>query len=406
MAQAHTGGPTHNQEDMARTIIAVMALASLCSSQGFAEAVAAGMAPVPFASFPPQASAAAAIVAPAGLPVSLVPALRPAAVAAPRRAPAGAAAALRSLAAGVHGKGKRRKSPMAGIYDGRSSQLEASEAAVAAEGDFGERFRVDLQPGGQVDLSEIDPAKTPGMKRKEGKAARRLKKDRKALDGLQQRLYAERSRSVLIVLQAMDTGGKDGVIRWVFSGLNPQGFKVTRFEKPTARERRSPFLKRIWEALPGKGLIGIFNRSQYEDILVPSVLETFPARDVEGRYDKINAFEKRLAKQGVVILKFFLHISKGEQKRRLQERLDRPEKNWKFSPADLETRARWDDYQEVYGKILARTSTPWAPWHVIPADKKWFRDYALARIVREAMERMDPRFPKVGFDPRKIKIPD
>ncbi|MCX5796713.1 MAG: polyphosphate kinase 2 family protein, partial [Elusimicrobia bacterium] len=140
--------------------------------------------------------------------------------------------------------------------------------------------------------------------------------------------------------------------------------------------------------------------------LVPTVYKTFSAEEVAGRYDKINAFEKKLADQGTVVLKFFLNISKDEQKARLQERLDDPAKNWKFSPADLKTRERWDEFQQAYGKVLARTSTPWAPWHVIPSNKKWYRNYAVARIIKEALQRMDPQYPKPTFDPKKIHIPD
>ncbi|MBI5239919.1 MAG: polyphosphate kinase 2 family protein [Elusimicrobia bacterium] len=278
--------------------------------------------------------------------------------------------------------------------------------AVAESGDFGGQFRVPYDPKGQVDLSKVDAERTPGMKHDKDKAKDRLSEDQEEMDALQQKLYAEGKRSVLIVLQAMDTAGKDGTIRWVLAGLNPQGVKVTSFKKPTAVEAKHHFLWRIKKALPGKGIIGVFNRSQYEDILVPTVYKTFSTEEVAGRYDQINAFEKKLADQGTVILKFFLHISKDEQKARLQERLDDPDKNWKFSLADLETRKRWDDFQKAYGKVLARTSTPWAPWHLIPADKKWYRNYAVGRVIKEALQRMDPRFPKVDFDPKKIKIPD
>jgi PPK2 family polyphosphate:nucleotide phosphotransferase len=284
--------------------------------------------------------------------------------------------------------------------------LPSAVDAVSAEGDFGERFRVPYESKGQVDLSKMDPDRTPGMKHGKDKALDKFHEDQKELDQLQQKLYAEGKRSVLIVLQAMDAGGKDGTVRWVLAGLNPQGIKISSFKKPTAEETRHPFLWRIEKALPAKGVIGVFNRSHYEDILVPTVYKTFPAQEVAGRYDEVNAFEKKLAGQGVVILKFFLNISKDEQKRRLQERLDDPDKNWKFSPADLESRKHWDQFQQAYGKILARTSTPWAPWHVIPSNKKWYRNYAVARIIKEAVERMDPRFPMADFDPKKIKIPD
>ncbi len=289
---------------------------------------------------------------------------------------------------------------------GGSDELPSAAETVAEKGDFGSQFRVPYDPKGQLDLSKMDAERTPGMKHEKEKAKDRLSQDQEEMDLLQQKLYAEGKRSVLIVLQAMDTAGKDGTIRWVLTGLNPQGVKVNSFKKPTAVEAKHHFLWRIKKALPGKGIIGVFNRSHYEDILVPTVYKTFSAEEVAKRYGQINAWEKKLADQGTVILKFFLHISKDEQKARLQERLDDPEKNWKFSPADLETRKKWDDFQQAYGKVLARTSTPWAPWHLIPANKKWYRNYAVGRIIKEALQRMDPRFPKVDFDPKKIVIPD
>jgi PPK2 family polyphosphate:nucleotide phosphotransferase len=285
-------------------------------------------------------------------------------------------------------------------------ELPSAQESVSAEGDFGERFRVPYDPKGEVDLSKLGPDKTPGMKHDKDKALVKFQDERQEMDELQQKLYAEGKRSVLIVIQAMDTGGKDGTIRWVLTGLNPQGVKVASFKQPTAVEAKHNYLWRIKNALPGKGVIGVFNRSHYEDILVPTVYKTVSADVVDGRYDEINAFEKKLSDQGTVVLKFFLKISKEEQKARLQERLDDPAKNWKFSPSDLESRKHWDEFQKAYGKVLARTSTPWAPWHVIPSNKKWYRNYAVARIIRDAMRRMDPQYPKVSFDPKKIKIPD
>ena len=203
----------------------------------------------------------------------------------------------------------------------------------------------------------------------------------------------------------MDTGGKTAPTAGGRGRPNPRVSR-TRALKSRRIKAKHHYLWRIKKALPGKGIIGVFNRSHYEDILVPTVYKTMPLSEVAGRYEEINAFEKKLADQGVVILKFFLHISKDEQKQRLQDRLDDPEKRWKFSPADLEARKHWDGFQRAYGKILARTSTPWAPWHIIPADKKWYRNYAVGRILREALERMDPSQPRADFDPSKIKIPD
>lgn len=329
----------------------------------------------------------------------------------PEKAPAGVLPALTDLAEEAKPSEKGGDaSALKRFYDRDSGSGGVVSAGAAEspfqEGDFAEKFRVARDPKGAVDLSDFNSARTPGMKHRREKAADKLEADQKRLDELQQKLYAEGKRSVLIVLQAMDTGGKDGTIRWVLGPLNPQGFKITGFKKPTAQEAKRHYLWRIKKALPGKGIIGVFNRSQYEDILVPTVYKTMPMSEVAGRYDEINAFEKRLADQGVVILKFFLHISKDEQKRRLQDRLDDPKKRWKFSPADLEARKHWDAFQRAYGAILARTSTPWAPWHIIPADKKWYRNYAVGRILREALERMDPREPKADFDPSKVRIPD
>ena len=255
-----------------------------------------------------------------------------------------------------------------------------------------------------MDLSRVDPADTDGVSEK--KARRKLEEYRPKLDELQQRLYSERKRSLLVVIQAMDTGGKDGVIRKVMTSLNPQGVTVTSFKKPTDEERRHNYLWRIERALPAAGMIGVFNRSQYEDILVPSIFKTAPARMVEARYEEINGWEKRRVAEGCAIVKFFLHISREEQKRRLQARIDDPKKNWKFNPDDLEMRALWPKFMEVYGKILERTDTEHAPWHVVPADNKWYRDYLVARIVRRALQRLDPRYPPPPPGLDKIVIPD
>ena len=331
----------------------------------------------------------------------------------PEKGPAGVLPALNQLAEEARPSDKGQDAAaLKTFYDRDAVKAGVVEAASPGSEspfqpeDFAEKFRVAPDPKGAVDLSELDSRRTPGMKHRKEKAAEKLEGDQKRLDELQQKLYAEGKRSVLIVLQAMDTGGKDGTIRWVLGPLNPQGFKITGFKKPTDQEAKHHYLWRIKKALPGKGIIGVFNRSHYEDILVPTVYKTMPLSEVAGRYEEINAFEKKLADQGVVILKFFLHISKDEQKQRLQDRLDDPEKRWKFSPADLEARKHWDGFQRAYGKILARTSTPWAPWHIIPADKKWYRNYAVGRILREALERMDPSQPRADFDPSKIKIPD
>lgn len=269
------------------------------------------------------------------------------------------------------------------------------------------RHRVPLDPQGAVDLDAIDSSSTAELGRDaKDRAHKKLRRDQERLDELQQRLYAERKRSLLIVFQAMDTGGKDGAIRGVLGPLNPQGVRVQSFKKPTEEEASHHFLWRIRKALPAKGMIGVFNRSHFEDILVPSVYGTLPAEKLAGRYEEINEFERDLAAEGTTVVKFFLHISKEEQKRRLQDRLDDPEKRWKFNPADLKTRERWPVFMRTYGKILSRASTVWAPWHLIPADKKWYRDFLVGRILRRVLEGVRPRFPKAPPGIEDIVIPD
>jgi PPK2 family polyphosphate:nucleotide phosphotransferase len=213
------------------------------------------------------------------------------------------------------------------------------------------------------------------------------------MDRLQNALYAEGKRAVLAVLQARDGAGKDSTIRRVFGQLNPQGFAVTGFKVPTPVELSHDFLWRVHQAVPPKGTIGVFNRSHYEDVLVVRVHGLVPEEVWRPRYEQINQFERFLTENGVTILKFFLHISKEEQHRRLLERLDDPAKYWKFNPGDLGERDRWDDYTRAYQDMLARTSTPDAPWYVVPADKKLPRDVLVAQVVVEALERLDPHFP-------------
>lgn len=258
---------------------------------------------------------------------------------------------------------------------------------------------------GAVDLSKVPTAATPRVS-SEKKASRRLETDLKRIQKYQEMLFARGERAVVLVFQGMDTGGKDGVIKTVVGAMNPQGVRVTSFKKPTKEEAAQHYLTRIRKALPENGGVGVLNRSHYEDIVVPSVLGTFPSEEIDVRYDEINAFEKALAERGVVVLKFFMHISKAEQKRRLQDRLDRPEKNWKFSPSDLESRKKWDAYQKAWGKVLARTNKPWAPWFVIPADNKWYRDYAVGRILRKTLDRLGLSYPPGPANPETIVIPD
>ncbi len=221
---------------------------------------------------------------------------------------------------------------------------------------------------------------------------------------LQNRLYAESRQALLIVLQATDTGGKDSTIRKVLGPINPQGVRVTSFKAPTSIELAHDYLWRIHQAVPAKGMIGVFNRSHYEDVLVVKVHGLAPKEAIEKRYDQINDFERHLAENHVTMLKFFLHISKAEQKERLQARLDDPEKHWKFNPRDLEEREHWKDYEDAFEIALSRCSTSRAPWYVIPADRKWYRNAVIARIIRRTLEEMDPRYPEIDYDPAAIVI--
>ncbi len=213
------------------------------------------------------------------------------------------------------------------------------------------------------------------------------------IDVLQDVLYAEGKHALLIVLQATDTGGKDSTIRKVFGPVDPLGVRATSFKAPSSKELSHDYLWRVHQAVPPKGMIGIFNRSHYEDVLIARVRELAPKKVIEQRYDQINAFERHLVDNDVTILKFYLHISKKEQKERLQARLDDPAKHWKFNPGDLAERALWDDYREAYEIALSRCSKPKAPWFVIPADRKWYRNAVISRIIRCTMEDLDLRYP-------------
>jgi PPK2 family polyphosphate:nucleotide phosphotransferase len=208
----------------------------------------------------------------------------------------------------------------------------------------------------------------------------------------------------MVVLQGIDTAGKDGTIKHVFKEVGPLGVAVTAFRQPSEEELAHDFLWRVHAAAPRRGFIGIFNRSHYEDVLVGRVRKLAPATEIEARYSHINAFEKLLSENGTTILKFMLHISKKEQGERLQERLDKPKHRWKFDPADLDDRRLWNEYAAAYEIMLDRCSTTWAPWHVIPSDHKWARNAAIASIVRQTLEQMDPRYPEPAWNARDFKI--
>ena len=266
---------------------------------------------------------------------------------------------------------------------------------------FAARFRI--APGTRAHLSRHNPASLKAFPNRKV-AEKQSIKDGEAIDGLQDRLYAEGKRALLVVLQGTDTGGKDGTIKHVFKETGALGVVVTAFKRPSEEELAHDFLWRAHVAAPRRGYIGIFNRSHYEDVLIGRVRKLASKEEIEGRYDQINAFEKILADNGTWILKFMLHISKEEQAKRLQERLDKPKHRWKFNPSDLDDRKLWDEYQNAYDVMLDRCSTAWAPWHVIPADHKWARNAAIAAIVRETLEEMDPQYPKPDWDPKSFVI--
>ena len=262
-----------------------------------------------------------------------------------------------------------------------------------------------VAPGTRVRLDEIDPDNTGDVQGKE-EAQEELEKLVERLSELQERLFAENRQSMLVVMQALDTGGKDGAIRGVFSGVNPQGCRVWPFKAPTPEELDHDFLWRVHHHAPGRGMINIFNRSHYEDVLVVRVKNLAPEEVWQKRFAAINDFERRLAENGTAILKFYLHISKDEQKQRLQNRLDEPDKHWKFSVGDLKERALWDDYMVAFEDAISRCSTDYAPWFVIPSNKKWFRNVAIARTVVQTLEAMNPQFPENHENLDGIVIPD
>ena len=262
---------------------------------------------------------------------------------------------------------------------------------------------IEVKPGEKVRLQKIAANDTGDYKNKE-ESFERLAELQKRLGELQERLYAEDKRSLLLIFQAMDTGGKDGAVKSLLTGINPVGVQVTPFKAPTWEELDHDYLWRVHQKVPGRGLIGVWNRSHYEDVLIVRVRGLIDKETAQARYEQINNFEKMLAENGLAILKFFLHISKEEQKERLQARLDDPEKHWKFNEGDLKERALWDDYQKAYEDVLNHCSTAHAPWHLVPADKKWARNIAVAEAVVAALEKMNPQFPKVEIDPSKIVI--
>ena len=257
-------------------------------------------------------------------------------------------------------------------------------------------------PGKKVKFAKWNPEETLGWE-KDHKMKASLEKAIARLDDLQYLLYAEHKRALLVVLQGLDAAGKDGTVRHVMSGVNPEGCLVTAFKEPTAEELAHDFLWRVHKAVPARGYIGIFNRSHYEDVLVVRVHKLVPKEVWSRRYNEINAFEATLSDAGVKILKFFLHISKDEQKKRFQQRIDDPDRRWKISEADFQERKYWDDYVEAYEDALTRCGTPHAPWFIIPANKKWFRNLAVSHIIAETLDAMKMKFPPPTVDVKKLK---
>jgi PPK2 family polyphosphate:nucleotide phosphotransferase len=260
-----------------------------------------------------------------------------------------------------------------------------------------------VKPGKKAKLSRRDPADTGKFKDKDDAHHAVLKHLDKLAD-LQEVLYAQSKHALLIVFQALDTGGKDGAIKHVFSGVNPQGCTVTSFKQPTKLEAAHDFLWRVHAAVPAKGIIGIFNRSHYEDVLVTRVHELVPKSVWSKRYDRINHFERMLSDEGTTIIKFFLHISKEEQKRRLNARVDDPDKHWKFDANDLKERQMWDDYQRAFEDAITKCSTDCAPWYVVPADHKWFRNWVLSDIITRTLGKMDLKYPAATRGIANVKI--
>ena len=249
-----------------------------------------------------------------------------------------------------------------------------------------------VRPGDAARLRERNPSSYLGLADKvEGRE--RLGALQAELDGLHNRLWAEAKRSVVLVLQGMDAAGKDGTIRRVLTGLNPQGCSVTNFKVPTDVAMAHDYLWRIHNSLPARGILGVFNRSHYEDVVAARIIGVIDDSWCERRYRHIREFERMLAEEGVFMVKVFLHISKEEQRARLQERIDDPEKNWKFHHSDLEVRKLWDTYQERYEAAISATSTDWAPWYVVPGDHKWVRDVAVTEILLQVFEGLDPQIP-------------
>jgi len=251
-----------------------------------------------------------------------------------------------------------------------------------------------LPPGDTVDLSQWRTLPEIDLRKKQGR--RLLAEMQPRLNELQELLYANGKHALLIVLQGMDTSGKDGVIKHVIRAFNPQGCHITSFKQPTRKELSHDFLWRVHQATPAHGMVGIFNRSHYEDVLIVRVEELFPPGVWQTRFAAINAFEKLLSDSGTIIVKFHLHISHDEQRKRIEKRLSNPKSHWKFRPDDLDARAKWDEYVVAYEDALSRCNTPYAPWYIIPADKKWYRNLVISRVLVEKLEALEMEWPALN----------
>jgi PPK2 family polyphosphate:nucleotide phosphotransferase len=259
------------------------------------------------------------------------------------------------------------------------------------------RYRV--EPDEEFALASHDPGDTNGIAEDEIEGEYGELQER--LADLQERLYAEEERSLLVVLQGIDAAGKDGTVKHVLRGTNPTGVRVYSFKEPSSDELAHDFLWRYHQATPADGMIHVFNRSHYEDVLVVRVKDLAPEELWRSRFDSINDFERMLVREGTTIVKFLLHISKEEQLEKFRERLERTDKYWKWSDNDMKERERWDDYQQAYEEAVVATSTPWAPWYVVPADHRWFRNYVIARVLAGTLQSMDPKYPEPPDDVRR-----
>jgi PPK2 family polyphosphate:nucleotide phosphotransferase len=261
-----------------------------------------------------------------------------------------------------------------------------------------------VRPGTPARLDQADPDDRSGFEGDKDDGIKKLETLTSRLEQLQELLYADQRHALLVVLQGMDSAGKDGTIRRVFSGVNPEGVRVVSFKVPSTVEAEHDFLWRVHAQVPAKGEMVLFNRSQYEDVLITRVHGLIKRAEWERRYHAINEFERMLTEEGTTVLKFFLNISRDEQKRRLKERLDDPTKHWKFRESDIQERQRWAEYMVAYEEALTKTSTAWAPWYVIPSNRKWFRDLAVSERIVSTLEAFRMRYPPLPPDLRKAQV--